>query len=110
MRPQKSNPSLQPANPHPPDSGSKLEPTSRGQTVGETQKNHPNPAQPCANSSKRCIKWASRPLKKSVRLRDKGGGRDFLRMDAAHFEVLAWGWVIVLWLFMSPDALRPSGR
>jgi hypothetical protein len=26
------------------------------------------------------------------------------------FEVLAGGWVIVLSLFMSPDALRPSGR
>ena len=26
--------------------------------VGEIQKNHPNPAQPCANSSKRCIKRA----------------------------------------------------
>src|SRR5271169_4382836 len=29
--------------------------------VGEIQKNHPNPAQPCANSSKRCIKRASSP-------------------------------------------------
>ena len=27
--------------------------------VGEIQKNHPNPAQPCANSSKRCIKRVS---------------------------------------------------
>ena len=27
--------------------------------VCEVQKNHPNPAQPCANSSKRCIKRAS---------------------------------------------------
>ena len=27
--------------------------------LGEIQKNHPNPAQPCANSSKRCIKRAS---------------------------------------------------
>ena len=26
--------------------------------VGEIQKNHPNPAQPCANSSKSCIKRA----------------------------------------------------
>src|SRR5271169_6447445 len=30
--------------------------------VGEVQKNHPNPAQPCANSSKRCIKRASSRL------------------------------------------------
>ena len=27
--------------------------------IGGIQKNHPNPAQPCANSSKRCIKRAS---------------------------------------------------
>jgi hypothetical protein len=27
--------------------------------VGEIQKTHPNPAQPCANSSKRCIKRVS---------------------------------------------------
>src|ERR1700679_2301698 len=29
--------------------------------VCEVQKNHPNPAQPCANSSKRCIKRARPP-------------------------------------------------
>ena len=37
-RPKHSSPSHQPANPHPPDSGPKLEPTSCGETVGEIQK------------------------------------------------------------------------
>ena len=38
MRPQHSPSSLQPANPHPSDSGSSLEPTSRGQTYAKFKK------------------------------------------------------------------------
>ena len=53
---------------------------------------------------------SNRPLKKSVRFRKKGAGAIFCRRMRLIFEVLAGGWVIVLSLFMSPDALRPSGR
>jgi len=41
--PKHSPTSLQPANPHPPDSGSKLEPTSRGQTQAKFKKS-PEPS------------------------------------------------------------------
>ena len=40
--------------------------------VCEVQKNHPNPAQPCANSSKSCIKRA-RTLRSEFRLRRRKG-------------------------------------
>jgi hypothetical protein len=35
--------------------------------VSEVQKDHPNPAQPCANSSKSCIKRASGPVPRLAR-------------------------------------------
>ena len=55
------------------------------------------------------VRCSSRLLKRSLRLRNPGGRRDFLWLDGAHFEVLAGARIIVLWLFMLRDALRPSG-
>ena len=55
------------------------------------------------------VRRSSRLLKRSLRLRNRGGRGDFLWLGGAHFEVLAGDRIIVLWLFMLRDALRPSG-
>ena len=57
----------------------------------------------------RSVLRSSRLLKKLLRLRNRGGRRDFLSLDAAHVQGSGPTSVIVLSLFMSPDALRPSG-
>ena len=55
--------------------------------IGGIQKNHPNPAQPCANSSKRCIKRAKDFI--ALRLPKRQPGHPLLpkgprRLKAAH--------------------------
>ena len=73
--------------------------------VGEVQKNHPNPAQPCANSSKSCIKRASAAKSASAdltltlwlargraRLPNALISRDWLLIALENHPMWFWSW------------------
>src|SRR5277367_4124920 len=65
--------------------------------VCEVQKNHPNPAQPCANSSKSCIKRVS-PFKQALGTREVDAGLYHTKSSRAAViaqEFLADGFTIM---------------